>query len=124
TVLPDDLGGIIHISVRGSFLDADHPATGSILHAGSQLFAETAFPHRLSPRLENRLTSNRGLFRGAGHSISLDALTLQLEARIATMGKICSGAFRRNVMRPLMEPDKLVGDLHRHSGEKIHAEHD
>ncbi|MDE4100262.1 DUF4399 domain-containing protein, partial [Phaeobacter gallaeciensis] len=25
-------------------------------------------PHRLSPRLENRLTSNRGLFRGAGHS--------------------------------------------------------
>jgi hypothetical protein len=35
-VLPDDLGGIIHISVRGSFLDADHPATGSILHAGSQ----------------------------------------------------------------------------------------
>ena len=29
------------------------------------LFAETAFPHRLSPRLENRLTSNRGLFRGA-----------------------------------------------------------
>ena len=29
-------GGIIHISVRGSFLDADHPATGSILHACSQ----------------------------------------------------------------------------------------
>ena len=25
------------ISVRGSFLDADHPSTGSILHAGSQM---------------------------------------------------------------------------------------
>ncbi|MCE8457669.1 hypothetical protein, partial [Rhodovulum sulfidophilum] len=33
--------------------------------ANDLLFAETAFPHRLSPRLENRLTSNRGLFRGA-----------------------------------------------------------
>lgn len=31
------------------------------------LFPETAFPHRLSPRLENRLNSNRGLFRGAGN---------------------------------------------------------
>ncbi|TDK51467.1 hypothetical protein E1832_03360, partial [Antarcticimicrobium luteum] len=29
--------------------------------------AESAFSHCLSPRLENRLTSNRGLFRGAGH---------------------------------------------------------
>ncbi|WP_245510691.1 integrase core domain-containing protein, partial [Antarcticimicrobium sediminis] len=37
TVLPDSLGGIIHISVRGSFLDADHPATGSILHACSHI---------------------------------------------------------------------------------------
>ena len=27
----------------------------------------SAFPHRLSPRLENRLTLNRGLFRGARH---------------------------------------------------------
>ncbi len=27
---------------------------------------ETASLHRLSPRLENRLTSNRGLFRAAG----------------------------------------------------------
>ncbi|WP_216671047.1 IS66 family insertion sequence element accessory protein TnpB, partial [Mangrovicoccus sp. HB161399] len=30
TVLPDDLGGIITISVRGSFLDADHPRHGII----------------------------------------------------------------------------------------------
>ncbi|WP_237401085.1 hypothetical protein, partial [Rhodovulum sulfidophilum] len=36
--------------------------------ANDLLFAETAFPHRLSPRLENRLTSNRGLFRGARHT--------------------------------------------------------
>jgi len=33
------------------------------------LFAETALPHRLSPRLENRLTSKRGHFRGARHEI-------------------------------------------------------
>ncbi|RMA44165.1 hypothetical protein D9R08_04525 [Rhodophyticola porphyridii] len=31
-------------------------------------FAETASLHRLSPQLENRLTSKRGLFRGAGHT--------------------------------------------------------
>ncbi|MBK5925424.1 hypothetical protein CCR90_16945 [Rhodovulum sulfidophilum] len=37
--------------------------------ANDLLFAETAFPHRLSPRLENRLTSNRGLFRGARQSL-------------------------------------------------------
>ncbi|MCA0921985.1 hypothetical protein, partial [Pseudooceanicola nanhaiensis] len=37
--------------------------------ANDLLFAETAFPHRLSPRLENRLTSNRGLFREAGHRV-------------------------------------------------------
>jgi len=35
--------------------------------ANDLLFAETASLHRLSPQLENRLTSNRGLFRGAGH---------------------------------------------------------
>jgi hypothetical protein len=36
--------------------------------ANDLLFAETASLHRLSPQLENRLTSNRGLFRGAGHN--------------------------------------------------------
>ena len=43
------------------------PHSGLVLlqDANDLLFAETAFPHRLSPRLENRLTSNRGLFRGA-----------------------------------------------------------
>uniref|UniRef100_A0A2A3JZ14 Uncharacterized protein n=1 Tax=Alloyangia mangrovi TaxID=1779329 RepID=A0A2A3JZ14_9RHOB len=35
--------------------------------ANDLLFAEPASLHRLSPRLENRLTSNCGLFRGAGH---------------------------------------------------------
>ena len=38
-------------------------------------FAETASLHRLSPQLENRLTSKRGLFRGAGqhaHHLSKD----------------------------------------------------
>ncbi|WP_072071716.1 hypothetical protein [Rhodovulum sulfidophilum] len=39
-------------------------------NANDLLFAETAFPHRLSPRLENRLTSNRGLFRGARQQLS------------------------------------------------------
>ena len=39
-MLPVDLGGIIHISVRGSFLDADHPATGSKLHACSHMPAD------------------------------------------------------------------------------------
>lgn len=34
--------------------------------ANNPLFAETASLHHLSPRLENRLTSKRGLFRGAG----------------------------------------------------------
>ncbi|MHA7877291.1 hypothetical protein, partial [Roseivivax sp.] len=44
------------------------PYAGLVLlqDANDLLFAETAFPHRLSPRLENRLTSNRGFFRGAG----------------------------------------------------------
>ncbi|MBT53690.1 MAG: hypothetical protein CMF72_09875 [Mameliella sp.] len=30
-------------------------------------FAKTASLHLLSPQLENRLTQNTGLFRGAGH---------------------------------------------------------
>jgi hypothetical protein len=51
------------ISLRGSFLGADYPATGSILHAGSQLFAESALSHRLSPRLENSLMSPELLAR-------------------------------------------------------------
>ncbi len=36
-------------------------------NANNLLFAETAHSHRLSPQLKNRLTSNRGRFRGAGH---------------------------------------------------------
>lgn len=36
-------------------------------------FAETASLHCLSHQLENRLTSNRGLFRGAGQSANLRA---------------------------------------------------
>ncbi len=36
-------------------------------YANDLLFAETASLHLLSPQLEKRLTSNRGLFRGAGH---------------------------------------------------------
>ncbi|AZB66401.1 hypothetical protein EBL87_21975 (plasmid) [Cereibacter sphaeroides] len=43
-----------------------YPGLVLLQSANDLLFAETAFPHRLSPRLENRLTSNRGLFRGAG----------------------------------------------------------
>ncbi|MCZ4366446.1 hypothetical protein, partial [Sulfitobacter dubius] len=35
--------------------------------ANNLFFAETASLHLLSPQLENRLTSNRGHFRGAGH---------------------------------------------------------
>ncbi|MCA0873903.1 hypothetical protein LCL97_24000, partial [Seohaeicola saemankumensis] len=35
-------------------------------NANDLLFAETASLHRLSPQLENRLTSKRRLFRGAG----------------------------------------------------------
>ena len=60
-------------------VDAVHPA--ELLGAQSRLvllqdvnnllLAESAFPHRLSPRLENRLTSNRGLCRGASHILSL-----------------------------------------------------
>ncbi|PJE30978.1 hypothetical protein CVM39_04060 [Pseudooceanicola antarcticus] len=44
-----------------------YPGLVLLQDANDLLFAETAFPHRLSPRLENRLTSNRGLFRGARH---------------------------------------------------------
>lgn len=40
-MLPDNLGGMMHISVRGSFLDADFPATGSKLHACSHGWACT-----------------------------------------------------------------------------------
>ncbi|RVV97751.1 hypothetical protein EKE94_09680 [Mesobaculum littorinae] len=36
--------------------------------ADDLLFAEPASLHRLSPRLENRLTSKRGRFRGAGRA--------------------------------------------------------
>lgn len=35
--------------------------------ANDMLFAETAYLHRLTPQVENRLTSNRGLSRGAGY---------------------------------------------------------
>ena len=34
-------------------------------------FAETTYLHRLSPHLENRLTSIQGHFRGAGHELIL-----------------------------------------------------
>ncbi|PWE28404.1 hypothetical protein DDZ14_18895 [Maritimibacter sp. 55A14] len=43
------------------------PYTGQCCRRSDLFFAETASLHRLSPQLENRLTSNRGLFRGAGH---------------------------------------------------------
>ncbi|MBB93484.1 MAG: hypothetical protein CML68_02600 [Rhodobacteraceae bacterium] len=51
--------------LSAELLGAD-PCLVLLQDANDLLFAETAFPHRLSPRLENRLTSNRGLFRGAG----------------------------------------------------------
>jgi len=43
------------------------PGLVLLQNATDLFFAETASLHRLSPQLENRLTSNRGLFRGAGH---------------------------------------------------------
>ncbi|THD73234.1 hypothetical protein E7681_11055 [Thalassobius vesicularis] len=51
-----------------------------LLQDANDLFlAETASLHRLSPSSENRLTSNRGLFRGAGqHLRRLEGLVLPL----------------------------------------------
>src|SRR6056297_1312100 len=43
------------------------PSLVLLQNANDLFFAETASLHRLSPSVENRLTSNRGLFRGAGH---------------------------------------------------------
>mgnify|MGYP003639109266 FL=1 len=39
--------------------------------ANNLLLAKPASLHRLSPQLENRLTSNRALFRGAGQAAAL-----------------------------------------------------
>ena len=75
--------GETSIDVKRAIADAMLPAQLLGTHAGlvlpqnanDLLFAETAFPHRLSPRLENRLTSNRGLFRGAGQKYWKDNST-------------------------------------------------
>ncbi|QEP30316.1 hypothetical protein C6Y53_18985 [Pukyongiella litopenaei] len=48
--------------------------------ANNLRFAETASLHRLSPSLENRLTSNRGLFRGAGQSQKRQQRKVQVQA--------------------------------------------
>jgi|GEM_PF-6010562 len=45
------------------------PSLMLLQNANDLFFAETASLHRLSPQLENRLTSNRGVFRGAGHQL-------------------------------------------------------
>lgn len=50
----------IHISVRGSFLDADHPATGSILHACSQVASRTLRFMHFPPALGATTTSSEG----------------------------------------------------------------
>ncbi|WP_353475573.1 hypothetical protein PVT71_17055 [Salipiger sp. H15] len=46
--------------------------------ADDLLFAETAFPHRLSARLENRLTSNCGLFRVAVTRVDLQGALIDI----------------------------------------------
>ena len=47
------------------------PGLVLLQYANDLFFAEPASLHRLSPQLENRLTSNRGLFRGAGQPNTL-----------------------------------------------------
>ena len=54
---------------------APSPAWCSFQGANNLLLTESAFPLCLSPRVENRLTSKRGHFRGAGHLTSPFRLT-------------------------------------------------
>jgi hypothetical protein len=49
-----------------------YPGLMLLQDANDLLFAESAFPHCLSPHVENRLTSKRGHFRGARHLTHCD----------------------------------------------------
>lgn len=98
------------IDVERAVTDAMFPAEllgaypGLVLfqNANDLLFAETAFPHRLSPRLENRLTSNRGLFRGAGHARRIkEKHERELAMEVARQED--SARKRRAVMAELLE---------------------
>ena len=62
-----------------------HPGLVLLQDANDLLFAETALPHRLSPRLENRLTSNRGLFWGAGQMATPDGISVDLARQTKTL---------------------------------------
>ena len=88
------------------------PHSGLVLlqDANDLLFAETAFPHRLSPRLENRLTSNCGLFRGACHD---PYITFRRGERSMHAFRILYGDRRERVFdaQPnFMEPLEEVGN--------------
>ena len=48
------------------------PSLGLLQNANDLFFAETAYFHRLSRQVENRLASNRGLLRGAGQGHSME----------------------------------------------------
>ncbi|WP_305971029.1 MULTISPECIES: hypothetical protein, partial [unclassified Mameliella] len=54
-----------HISVRGSFLDADHPSTGSKLHAGSQYASMHTFDTYapIDVAFKNAMTMNQHIYR-------------------------------------------------------------
>ena len=53
----------------------------ALLQNAIKCFAEMASLHRPSPQLENRLTTNRGLFRGEGQSGAEASATLTLAKR-------------------------------------------
>jgi hypothetical protein len=51
-------------AVLAAYILGANPGLALLQDANDLLFAESAFPHCLSLRLENRLPSNSGLFRG------------------------------------------------------------
>ncbi len=64
---PPFVKGRVADPVLAALLLRAEPGLVLLQDANNLFFAETASLHRLSPQLENRLTSNRGLFREARH---------------------------------------------------------
>ena len=65
-----------------------------LIAANDPFFAETASLHLLSPQLENRLTSNRGHFRGAGQQLHF---VQSLTAALSVFACNCRSSASKNI---------------------------